>query len=96
MFNETYDILSSPAKDVDSLSDVAVRAADEHVVFFDVGGGDEGQEGGEEEETHCVRVVVCFAGLVVWCGVVLCCFVVELCVTIEVMLDRVSKGGGWP
>jgi hypothetical protein len=65
----TYHVLSSPAENVDGLGDVAVHAADEHVILFGAGGGDEGQEGGEEEEAH---------GCVMFCGcsgVVCCCFV---------------------
>ena len=97
MVGGTYHILSGPAESVDRLGDVAVQAADHHVVLFGVDGGDEGQEGGEEEAHGCAGL--CFVGLVVWCGVVWCGVVVivmELPVTIKVMLDRGSKGGGCP
>jgi len=52
MDESTYQILGVAAELVDGLRDVAVRAADEHVVLFGAGGGDEGQEGGEEGEAH--------------------------------------------
>jgi hypothetical protein len=76
----THHVLSGAAESVDGLGDVAVHAADEHVVLFGVDGGEEGQEGGEEEEAHCV--VLCCVSWGWWCGVVvlLFCFVVKLCV----------------
>ena len=92
MVGGTCHILTSPAENVDGLGDVAVHAADEHVVLFGAGGGDEGQEGGEEE-THCV-VLCCVVGLVVWCGVVLMFFCGGAVCNVNVMLDRGSKGGG--
>lgn len=52
MDESTYQILGVAAELVDGLRDVAVRAADEHVVLFGGGGGEEGQEGGEEGEAH--------------------------------------------
>ena len=58
---ETYQILGVPAEEVDGLSDVAVLAADQHVVLLGVYASHEGQEGGEEEETHddwCDAVIV--------------------------------------
>lgn len=58
---ETYQILGVPAEEVDGLRDVAILAADQQVVLFGVDAGDEGQEGGEEEETHggCRAMLFC-------------------------------------
>ena len=60
---ETYQILGVPAEEVDGLRDVAILAADQQVVLFGVDAGDEGQEGGEEEETHDVYSAVLFCCL---------------------------------
>ena len=58
---ETYQILGVPAEEVDGLRDVAILAADQQVVLFGVDAGDEGQECGEEEETHggCRAMLFC-------------------------------------
>jgi hypothetical protein len=58
---ETYQILGVPAEEVDGLRDVAIHAADQQVVLLGVDAGDEGQEGGEEEETHGNFLAVLFA-----------------------------------